>query len=294
MLHHYLNLQQQQNVWVDCRKYIQTDTTWREGRVNWAWTEKLIQRDLPELLKEQVLVTQGFIGGTNDGHTTTLGREGSDYSAAIFAYCLHANSLTIWKDVEGLLNADPKIFNDTVRFDEISYQETIEMAYYGASVIHPKTIKPLANRNIPLFVKSFVNPDGKGTKIWNVRHEKLIPAYICKQNQCLISFSVRDFTFISEKNLGTIFNVLSDLRIKINMMQNSAISFSICTDYAEERLQKLLLTLQDEFSIQYNQPLQLFTIKNYDSQSIEKLTKNRELLLEQRTRNTYQFISRVL
>jgi aspartate kinase len=292
LLTHFLNAEDLPAAWLDCRKYIQTDTTWREGKVDWTWTEKLIRRDLPEILENNLIVTQGFIGGTSDGQTTTLGREGSDYSAAIFAYCLQAEKMTIWKDVAGLLNADPKIFPNTVRFPQISYQETIEMAYYGASVIHPKTIKPLADRQIPLFVKSFVDPEAEGTRIGNFAHGKLAPAYILKQNQCLISFGVKDFSFISEQNLSTIFSVFSDLRLKINLMQNSAISFSICTDFDEPRLQKLKETLSDQFQIQYNASLQLFTIKNYDPESIRNLTMGKEILLEQRTRNTYQFTCR--
>ncbi len=278
--------------WTDCRKYIRTDNSWREGKVDWAWTEKLIQRDLPDILANNIIVTQGFIGGTSDGKTTTLGREGSDYSAAIFAYCLRAEKMVIWKDVAGLLNADPKIFPETVRYPQISYQETIEMAYYGASVIHPKTIKPLADRQIPLFVKSFLDPDSEGTRIGNFAHHKLAPAFILKQNQCLISFGVKDFSFISEQNLSTIFQVLSELRLKINLMQNSAISFSICTDYDGSRLEKLIEMLRDQFQIQYNISLQLFTIKNYDSESIKNLTAGKEILLEQRSRNTYQFACR--
>ncbi|MBC5775290.1 aspartate kinase [Pontibacter sp. KCTC 32443] len=290
ILHHFLQLQHLTNTFIDSRKYIQTDTTWREAKIDWDWTERLIKRDLPAILEQQLIVTQGFLGGTNNGLTTTLGREGSDFSAAIFAYCLHADAMYIWKDVEGLLNADPKYFSDTVRYAEISYQETVEMAYYGASVIHPKTIKPLANRLIPLYVKSFLNPTGEGTKICDCRYQKLAPAYIIKENQCLISFSAKDFTFISEKNLGTIFNALSELRLKINLMQNSAISFSICTDCNEERLQKLLKTLQDQFVIHYNTGLILYTIKNYDTESINKVVANKEVLLEQRTRTTFQFV----
>jgi aspartate kinase len=292
ILHHYLQLQDLANTWVDSRKYIQTDTTWREAKIDWNWTERLIRRDLPALLEQQLVVTQGFLGGTNNGLTTTLGREGSDFSGAIFAYCLNAGEMYIWKDVEGLLNADPKYFTDTVRYAEISYQETVEMAYYGASVIHPKTIKPLANKLIPLYVKSFLNPAGEGTRICDCRYEKLPPAYIIKENQCLISFSVKDFTFISEKNLGTIFNALSELRFKINLMQNSAISFSVCTDYSEARLKKLIETLQAEFVIHYNTGLMLYTIKNYDNESINKTIKDKEVLLEQRTRTTFQFASR--
>ncbi|SIT92312.1 aspartate kinase [Pontibacter indicus] len=292
IVHYFLQEQGMANTWVDSRKYIQTDTTWREARVDWAWTERVIKRDLPDILAQQLIVTQGFLGGTNNGLTTTLGREGSDFSAAIFAYCLNAKGLYIWKDVAGLLNADPKRFAHTVRYAMLDYQETVEMAYYGASVIHPKTIKPLANKSIPLYVKSFLDPTAEGTKICDCRFEKLAPAYIIKDNQCLVSFSAKDFTFISEKNLGTIFNALSELRLKINLMQNSAISFSICTDYNEERLQLLLETLQDQFTIHYNTSLQLFTIKNYDNDSIQEITKNKEVLMEQRTRTTFQVVCR--
>jgi aspartate kinase len=292
IVHYFLQEQGIANAWVDSRKYIQTDTTWREARVDWAWTERVIKRDLPAILQQQLVVTQGFLGGTNNGLTTTLGREGSDFSAAIFAYCLDAEGLYIWKDVAGLLNADPKRFAHTVRFRELDYQETVEMAYYGASVIHPKTIKPLANKSIPLYVKSFLDPTAEGTKICDCRFERLSPAFIVKDNQCLVSFSAKDFTFISEKNLGTIFNALSELRLKINMMQNSAISFSICTDYNEERLKQLIETLKDQFSIHYNTGLELFTIKNYDYDSVQEITKGKEILLEQRTRTTFQVVCR--
>lgn len=292
ILHYFLAEQDVYNSLIDSRKYIQTDNNWREGKVDWAWTERLIRRDVPQLLQQGLVVTQGFLGGTNNGHTTTLGREGSDFSAAIFAFCLNASQMVIWKDVAGLLNADPKHFPDTVRYPEISYQETVEMAYYGASVIHPKTIKPLANKKIPLYVKSFLDPEGEGTKICDCRFEVQAPAYIIKENQCLVSFGVKDFTFISEKNLGTIFNALSELRIKINLMQNSAISFSICTDYNPEHLERLMQTLQDQFVIHYNTQLQLYTVKNYNAESIKRIQEGKEVLLEQRTRTTFQIVCR--
>lgn len=292
ILHYFLAEQDVYNSLIDSRKYIQTDNNWREGKVDWAWTERLIRRDVPQLLQQGLVVTQGFLGGTNNGHTTTLGREGSDFSAAIFAFCLDASEMVIWKDVAGLLNADPKHFPDTVRYPEISYQETVEMAYYGASVIHPKTIKPLANKKIPLYVKSFLDPEGEGTKICDCRFEVQAPAYIIKENQCLVSFGVKDFTFISEKNLGTIFNALSELRIKINLMQNSAISFSICTDYNPERLERLMQTLKDQFVIHYNTQLQLYTVKNYNAESIKRIQEGKEVLLEQRTRTTFQIVCR--
>lgn len=222
--------------------------------------------------------------------TTTLGREGSDYTAAILAYCLKAEGVTIWKDVAGLLNADPKIFPDTVRYPEISYRETIEMAYYGASVIHPKTLKPLADRNIPLRVKSFVDPEAEGTLIHDCQHAALAPAYIRKPDQCLVSFASKDFSFISEENLAVIFSALAQAKLKINLMQNSAISFSVCTDFSERRIHQLLDLLREQFTLHYNAGLTLFTIKNYDAASMARLTTGKRLLLEQRTRNTFQFV----
>ncbi|NRT17834.1 aspartate kinase [Hymenobacter sp. 9A] len=233
------------------------------------------------------------MGSVKDDHrTTTLGREGSDYSAAIFAYCLRAESVTIWKDVAGLLSADPKLFPDAVRYPEISYQETIEMAYYGASVIHPKTLKPLAERGIPLRVRSFLDPGAPGTLIHNCQHPALAPAFIRKTEQCLLSFESKDFAFISEENLEVIFGALAQARLKINLMQNSAISFSVCTDFSERRVQQLLALLAGQFRTHYNAGLLLFTIKNYDAASVARLTAGRELLLEQRTRSTFQFVCR--
>lgn len=292
ILHEYLEHQGVPNQWLDCRRIIHTDNVWREAKVNWELTEPLIREKVTPLLSGGHVVTQGFLGGTAAGLTTTLGREGSDYSAAIFAYCLRAKSVTIWKDVAGLLNADPKLFPDTILYNEISFQETVEMAYYGASVIHPKTIKPLANRNIPLLVKSFLHPEAQGTIIHNCQHDKIAPAYIVKQHQCLISFQEKDYAFINESNLSTIFAALSDYRFKINLMQNSAISFSVCTDYDENRLQLLREALQEQFTIHYNTGLTLFTIKNYDEASISRFTQSKTILLEQRSRTTFQFVSK--
>lgn len=276
---------------------IVTDTAWREGKVNWEETENKIRAEIEGLFfpsgSAQIIVTEGFTGQVKDDHrTTTLGREGSDYSAAIFAYCLHAESVTIWKDVPGLLNADPKIFPDTVLYPEISYQETIEMAFYGASVIHPKTLKPLAERHIPLRVKSFLDPGAPGTLIHDCQHPPLVPAFIRKGGQGLLSFESKDFAFISEENLEVIFGALAQARLKINVMQNSAISFSVVVDFNEMRVQRLLGLLQGQFRVQYNSGLTLFTIKHYDAASVERLTGGRELLLEQRTRSTFQFLVR--
>ncbi|MBC3541276.1 aspartate kinase [Rufibacter sediminis] len=292
ILHHFLCSQGFDNHWLDCREYLRTDDTWREGRLDWDVTQQQIQRDLPAILEKKPIITQGFIGRTADGATTTLGREGSDFSAAIFAYCLEAESLTIWKDVPGLLNADPKLFQDTVRYEEIAYQEAIEMAYYGASVIHPKTVQPLAQKCIPLYVKSFLHPEQPGTVIRNCQHDRIAPSFILKQNQCLLSFHTKDFGFISEQHLSSIFQALSKHRLKINLMQNSAISFSTCVDADAPKVEALKEELTQEFVILYNQPLHLFTIKNYDQASLDRLTTGKEILLEQRSRQTFQFICR--
>ena len=275
---------------------IVTDENWREGRVDWPATIELTKADFGNLFNNcgaQLIVTEGFTGQVQHNYrTTTLGREGSDYSAAIFAYCLGAESVTIWKDVPGLLNADPRIFPDTVLYPEISYQETIEMAYYGASVIHPKTLQPLAEKRIPLYVKSFLDPGAPGTVIHDCRHPALAPAFIRKAGQCLLSFQSKDFAFISEENLAVIFGALAGARLQLNLMQNSAISFSVAVNYHEGRVQQLLAALQGQFSIHYNAGLTLFTIKHYDEASLARLTAGRELLLEQRTRSTFQFLVR--
>jgi aspartate kinase len=279
--------------WQDCRPLVRTDTSWREGRVNWTVTENNLRAALPPLLREAgAVVTQGFVGGTTKSRTTTLGREGSDYSAAIFAYCLQAESVTIWKDVPGLLNADPKIFADTVLYPEISYQETIEMAYYGASVIHPKTLKPLADRKIPLRVRSFLNPAAEGTLIHDCQHPPLAPAFIRKTGQCLLSLESKDFAFISEENLEVIFGALAQARLKINVMQNSALSFSVCLDGEPTRLAQAVAALRTQFKVQYNEGLTLFTIKNYTPASVAQLVTERTVLLEQRTRSTFQVVVR--
>ncbi|MGV3502483.1 MAG: aspartate kinase [Adhaeribacter sp.] len=292
IVQNYLAGQPRPTIWLDCRDCIQTDASWREARVDWVLTEKLIQEQVAPLLAHNLVVTQGFLGGTTLRRTTTLGREGSDFSGGIFAYCLQAESLTIWKDVDGFLNADPKFFRNTLKYNRISFHDTVEMAYYGASVIHPKTIKPLATRHIPLYVKSFLHPQAEGTLITDAPDGPLTPAFIRKADQCLISFGVRDYSFISEKNLSAIFHALAELRFKINLMQNSAISFSVCTNYNAERLEQLVSQLQEHFTIHYNTGLLLFTIKNYDDASIRTLTRDKEILLEQRTRTTFQFVCR--
>jgi aspartate kinase len=275
--------------WIDARKYIATDDTWREGKVDWSSTEKNVQ-ELKPLLDQKIILTQGFIGRSPDGSTTTLGREGSDYSAAIFASCLHADSVTIWKDVPGVMNADPKRLPDAVVFDQLPFREAAEMTYYGASVIHPKTIKPLANRNIPLFVKSFDNPSLPGTIIHETTIGRIPPLVVFKDNQCLVSCRVTDYTFIDEEQLGFIFNQLSELNIKINVMQNSAISFSFCIDFREDKVMRLVDLLAKRFDVYYNTGLTLITIKNYDPKLSEQYRKMKGVILEQSSRSTLQVL----
>ncbi len=238
-----------------------------------------------------VILTQGFIGGTADGHTTTLGREGSDYSASILAHCLEAESMTIWKDVPGFLNADPKYFDDTVKISQIPYNEAIELAYYGASVIHPKTVKPIQNKGIPLYIKSFITPESEGSSIGNYHTiSPETPLYIFKNNQILLSILPKDFSFIAEENLQVIFGLLNELGIRVNLMQNSALSFSICIDNNPQRTGLLIEQLRHSFHVRYNENLQLITIRYYTQEVIDRIVAGRPVLLEQRSRSTEQLI----
>lgn len=278
-------------MWMDARSFISTDETFREGKVDWELTRKKVSA-LKPVLADKIVMTQGFIGKAPSGLTTTLGREGSDYSAAIFASLLAAHSVTIWKDVPGVMSADPKRLPDPVVFSELPYQEAAEMTYYGASVIHPKTIKPLANATIPLFVKSFDNPSLPGTVIHDCRIPRLPPLIVFKDNQCLISCKVTDYTFISEEQISMIFHQLSSLDIRINVMQNSAISFSFCIDFRESRISALIRELQKNFEVYYNAGLTLITVKNYDTESFEKYRKLDGVLLEQVSRSTLQVLVR--
>jgi aspartate kinase len=275
--------------WIDARKYISTDSTWREGKVDWSTTAAKALA-LKDLLKNKIVVTQGFIGATPDGNTTTLGREGSDYSAAIFAQCLAADSVTIWKDVPGVMSADPKRIATATVFEELPYQEAAEMTYYGASVIHPKTIKPLANAKIPLFVKSFDNPALPGTRIHDCKVEKLPPLIVFKENQCLISCKVTDYTFVDEQQLSYIFDALFQHDVSINVMQNSAITFSFCVDFRDSKVMKLISTLSKNFEVYYNTGLTLITIKNYDAVSFSEYRNKKNIMLEQSSRSTLQVL----
>ena len=287
----YLNFKGLVNQWIDARGYIQTDNTYREGLVDWTKTSSSIQKDLPEILVKKMILTQGFIGGTSENFTTTLGREGSDYSAAIFAAILKAESVTIWKDVPGVLNADPKLFEDVYKYDQLPYAEALEMTYYGATVIHPKTIKPLIQANIPLLVKPFLHPEEKGTFInKDAVVSRDFPAIIVKKNQVLASISTRDFSFITEENLTEIFLVFASLHIKINMMQISALSFSVCVDHTPRKFDELLKMLNTDFRIRYNTSLELYTVRYFKPETIHKLSKGRIVLMEQLSRNTAQLV----
>lgn len=285
----YLNLTGIPNTWLDARKLVRTDSTYREGRVNWDVTVQQV-RDTLLGQEAKVFLTQGFIGGTAENLTTTLGREGSDYSASIMAYALDAESVTIWKDVPGLLNADPKRFPDAVKLDMIPYEEAVELSYYGASIIHPKTLKPLQNKQIPLYVKSFFQPDESGSVITSCPLEKRIPSIIVKDHQTLLTVFPRDFSFIAVDNLSELFAIFAQYRIRVNMMQNSALSFSICTDAEPHRIQQCVKTLQEKYKVKYNENVQLITIRHYNKQTIDKVLAGRTAILRQTSRATIQFV----
>lgn len=285
----YLNTKEIRTTWVDARKFITTDQSYKEGKVNWAETDRKI-KSLKDQLHASVHLTQGFIGGTENNLTTTLGREGSDFSAAIFASALDAESVTIWKDVPGVMSADPKRLPNAVTFDELPFREAAEMTYYGASVIHPKTIKPLANKGIPLFVKNFDNISLPGTRIHECKIDHLPPLIVFKENQCLISCQVTDYTFIDEAQIEIIFKALSERSLKVNLMQNSAISFSFCIDFNERKVIGLIEELSNHFEVYYNTGLTLITVKNYDQETFESYRKKEGIMLEQSSRSTLQVL----
>ena len=289
---YYLNHLGINTLWADARQLINTDNHYREGRVDWEATKRRVESGewRAENGKWRVVLTQGFIGG--NGHaTTTLGREGSDYSAAILAYCLEAESVTIWKDVPGFLNADPKFFPDTVKINEIPYDEAIELAYYGASVIHPKTVKPIQNKGIPLYIRSFIHPENEGSIIGNYHTiSPETPLYIFRNNQILLSVYPRDYSFIAEDNLQVIFGILSKIGVRVNLMQNSALSFSICVDNQPQLVERLIMKLNTMFRVRYNENLQLVTIRYYTQEVIDRIVAGRRILLEQRSRLTEQLV----
>lgn len=286
----YLNHIGVKSKWLDARNYIMTDNTYTEAQVNWEKTEAIIQAEIPHILQEYVGITQGFIGSTSENFTTTLGREGSDYSAAIFAACLDAQHVTIWKDVPGVLNADPKWFEKTELIPELSYTDAIELTYYGATVIHPKTIKPLQNKNIQLNVRSFLNPEVPGTKIKSTNVSLPVPSFIFKVNQILISISPRDFSFIVEDNLRDIFNLFHQFRIKLNMMHNSAINFSVAVDDTGQNIIDVLEELKKKFKVNIETGLELITIRYYNQETINRVLVNKEVISELKDTYTCQLL----
>ncbi len=285
----YLNCNGIVNQWIDARQLLKTDSTFREGRIDWDITTQLVLQKI-DITKSRIYITQGFIGSTVNNVYTTLGREGSDYTAAVFAHILDAESVTVWKDVPGVLNADPKWFDNTVMLEKISYLDAIELTYYGTSVIHPKTIQPLKNKNIPLYVKSFFDPDEPGTVIGMSDYEKLIPSFIFKMDQVLIHIHPVDYSFIAEENLERIFNCFAGYGLKINLMQNSAVSFDVCVNNDQSRIPAVVKELEKDFGVRVTNGLELITIRYYDDKTIKRVLVNKDLLLTQRTKTTIQMV----
>lgn len=284
----YLNAIGLKNTWIDVREHIKTDNYYRRASVNWEQTQTRVKK----VFKTSALnITQGFLGSDSNNFTTTLGREGSDYTAAIFAYCLNAESVTIWKDVDGVLNADPRYFENAQLLNKISYREAIELAFYGASVIHPKTLQPLQRKEIPLFVKSFLNPEKAGTMVGKeVDLEPNIPCFIVKKHQVLISLSSLDFSYVVEENISEIFKLLHVYKMKVDVIQNSAISFSVCVDNGYNNLDALLQQLKAKFKVTCHKNVSLYTIRHYNQQAIDQLENGKTVLLKQLTEETMQLI----
>lgn len=281
------------NTLLDVKEVLFTDNAYTEGKVDFKKTEEAISKKVNELVKTGFVITQGFVGSTPEGFATTLGREGSDYTASIFAYSLNAERMTVWKDVEGIMNADPKEFPEAEFISELTFHEAIEMTYYGASVIHPKTIKPIQNKNIPLEVRSFVNSGKRGSVISaNANTLFLPPIIIWKRNQVLLSFSAKDFSFIAEDHLSKVFATFAENRLRINLMQNAAISFSIAVDFKKEKIDNVVEQLSNDFTITRNENLSLLTIRHFNQGIIDKLTRDKDILLRQNSRNTVQLLMR--
>lgn len=285
----YLKFRNIDHDWIDARNYIKTDSTYRDAQVNWEKTSEAIQTDLNS---PKLKITQGFIASDENNFTTTLGREGSDYSAGIFAFCLNAESVTIWKDVPGVLNADPRYFEKASLLQQISYEEAIELAFYGASVIHPKTLQPLQRKEIPLYVRSFLNPEIEGTVVQ--KGQALLPetpCFIVKKDQVLISLSSLDFSFIVEDNISEIFSLFHKYQMKVDLIQNSAISFRVCVDNKFNQLEKLIQHLKAKFKVAYKTGVSLYTIRHFDEASVKNIEQDKVVLLKQRTQNTVQLVT---
>lgn len=287
---HYFNERGIKSNWIDVRNLIKTDATYRDALVDWEQTQKLISKNVK---KKALNITQGFLGSDENNFTTTLGREGSDYTAAIFAYCLGAESVTIWKDVPGVLNADPRYFENAVLLNQISYREAIELAFYGASVIHPKTLQPLQRKEIPLFVKSFVNPLLPGTSVSKGADlEPKTSCFIVKKNQLLISLSAIDFSFIMEENISEIFALFHQHKIKVSLIQNTAISFTVCVEDKFGNFDKLKAILSKKFKVAYNENVSLYTIRHFTKESAEIVEKGKTVLVRQTSRETLQLVTK--
>lgn len=287
ILSEYLNDIQFKNTWLDARDYIKTDSNYREGTIDWEETQK----NISALNPQNSYVTQGFIGSESNNFTVTLGREGSDYSAAVFAYCLDAEAMTIWKDVPGVMTGDPRKFENVSLLSNISYEEAIEMAYYGASVIHPKTLQPLQQKNIPFYVKSFLDPSKPGTKVGNTDKNRFEESYILKENQHLMRIATRDFSFIAEEHLSQIFALLAKYKIKISLMQNSAISLALCLEDKYNHIDELNKELQMVFDSEMVKNVSLFTVRNANLEDINKFYENKNILLEQISKKTIQVVT---
>lgn len=287
---YYFNEKGLKNNWIDVRNFIKTDNTYRDANVDWEQTQKLISKGIK---KKSLNITQGFLGSDENNFTTTLGREGSDYTAAIFAYCLSAESVTIWKDVPGVLNADPRYFENAILLNQISYREAIELAFYGASVIHPKTLQPLQKKEIPLYVKSFINPLLPGTSV--SKGEDLEPktsCFIVKKNQLLISLSSIDFSFIMEENISEIFALFHQFKMKVSLIQNTAISFSVCVEDKFENFNELKAILAKKFKVSYNENVSLYTIRHFTKEAAEMVEKDKVVILRQFSRETMQIVTK--
>jgi aspartate kinase len=289
IISHYLNTIGLVNSWLDVRNFIKTDDYYRNARVCWNKTQDLISK---KVNISKLNITQGFIGSNSNNFTTTLGREGSDYTAAIFAFCLNAKSVTIWKDVPGVLNADPRFFENAELLSQISYAEAIELSYYGASVIHPKTLQPLQRKEIPLLVKSFLNPENKGTTVGkDLELFPKLPCYILKQNQILISLSSLDFSYIVEDNIRHIFELLNDYKMKVSMIQNSAISFSVCIENNYNNLNSFLLRLKANYKVKSYEGVKLYTVRHHNEAAVKEIEKGKEILLKQISPKIMQLIT---
>jgi aspartate kinase len=289
ILAHFMNHMDIKTEWIDVRNFIKTDSNYRDATVDWDLTQKNISKNVK---RKRLNITQGFLGSDENNFTTTLGREGSDYTAAIFAYCLNAESVTIWKDVPGVMNADPRYFENASLLNQISYREAIELAFYGATVIHPKTLQPLQKKEIPLYVKSFINPLLKGTSVSKgVNLEPYLPCFIVKRNQLLISLSSIDFSFIMEENISEIFSLFHEFKLKVNLIQNTAISFSVCVEDKFDNFNELNAILSKKFKVEFSKNVTLYTIRHFNDSAAETVENGKKVILKQISTETMQIVT---